>query len=198
VSSGISKYFELSDISGKYSSTNIFANDGILYREKTTPSFEFKFQSRNEIFAAVKNQLAPIVVSNTFKNFYRSEYPRPAFGFLNYTWTEVTKKSAQTTGYFQDINKTPVQLGYFSGNNATYITQGALVKFAPPAGEKFRGGLLVTEDSADVEQTDYIWAKVVQVVGDGTNQLKGVLKDGTGPVILSGKVPSRAIPVEVC
>jgi hypothetical protein len=40
VSSGISKYFELSDVSGKYSSTDIFAKDGILYRENKLTSFE--------------------------------------------------------------------------------------------------------------------------------------------------------------
>lgn len=197
VSSGVSKYFELSDISGKYSSTDIFASDGILYKEEKSPSFEFKFQSRNEVFAAVKNQLEPIVVSNTFKNFYRSKYPRPSFGALGYSWNLVTKKSSQTTGCFNDANGTPVQLGYFSGNNATYITQGALVKFVAPEGQSFKAGQLVLTDPTDVEQTDYIWSKVIQVIGDGTNQLTGVLKDGTGPVILSGRIPTGAIPFEV-
>jgi hypothetical protein len=47
ISSGISKYFELSDVSGKYSSTDIFAKDGILYKEVKLPSYDFKFTSRN-------------------------------------------------------------------------------------------------------------------------------------------------------
>ena len=194
ISSGVSKFFELSDVSGKYSSTDIFAKDGILYSETKIPSFEFKFQSRNEVFAAVKNQLEPIIISNKFKNFYfeKSNYPRPSFSNLKYSWKVGTGSSDQTTGYFSDMFNTPVQTGYFSGNNAAYITQGALIKFKPPAEFSFKAGKLVLTDASDTEQTSYIWSKVIQVIGDGTNQLKGLLNDGTGPVILSGKIPERA------
>ena len=33
ISSGISRYFDLKDVTGKYSSTNLYGSDGILYRE---------------------------------------------------------------------------------------------------------------------------------------------------------------------
>lgn len=194
VSSGVSKFFELSDVSGKYSSTDIFAKDGILYSETKIPSFEFKFQSRNEVFAALKNQLEPIVISNKFKNFYfeKSNFPRPPFANLKFSWKVGTGSQNQTTGYFRDIYNTPVQTGYFSGNNATYITQGALIKFKPPVGFSFKAGKLVETDISDTEQTSYTWSKVIQVIGDGTNQLRGLLNDGTGPVVLSGRVPEGA------
>jgi hypothetical protein len=181
ISSGISKYFELSDISGKYSSTDIFAHDGILYKETKTPGFEFNFTSRNQVFAAIKNTLEPIVASNTFKNFYyiKENYPRPQFDTLNYNWVKVSKKSDQTTGYFQNMyNMTPVQTGYFSNSNAAYITAGALIKFSLPSGKT-------------------VWSKVIQVVGDGANSGKGKLNDGTGPVIVSGNIPNDAVPIEV-
>jgi hypothetical protein len=197
VSSGISKYFELSDISGKYSSTDIFAKDGILYKEYKMPSFEFKFNSRNEVFAAVKSQLEPIVALSTFKNFYFENYPRPAFDTLGYTWNLVTRKNGQTTGYFKTSNGTPVQLGYFSGNNATYISQGALIKFIPPAGTYFDTNnnikLIPSSGIIPEEGKLYVWSKVIQVVGDGTNQLRGALNDGTGPVIISGRLPTNAV-----
>jgi hypothetical protein len=199
VSSGISKYFELNDVSGKYSTTDIYAKDGILYRENKAPSFEFKFNSRNEVYAAVKNQLEPIVSSSTFRNFYynRDNYARPSFTTLEYTWKVVTKKSSQVTGYFQTPEGVPVQTGYFSGNNATYITAGALVKFGPRAGYRFKNNHIVEYDVADTEQVSYLWSKVIQVVGDGTNQLRGALNDGTGPVILSGSIPEGAYLSEV-
>lgn len=178
ISSGISKYFELSDITGKYSSTDIFAHDGMLYKESKLPTFEFKFQSRNQVFAALKNQLEPIVAANNFKNFYFENYPRPSFTTLNYDWVSITKKPNQTTGYFQNVyNLTPVQTGYFSNNNAAYITAGALIKFS------YNGSTF--------------WSKVIQVVGDGSNSGKGALNDGTGPVILSGKIPNGAVPIEI-
>jgi hypothetical protein len=204
ISSGISKYFELSDVSGKYSSTDIFAKDGILYRETKLPSFEFKFNSRNEVFAAVKNRLAPIVAANTFKNFYydKANYARPSFDGLSINWKQSTRTADQTTGYFQTrvATPTPVQTGQFSGSATFYITAGALIKFVPPAGSYFTANnsiLPIPGDGVPPDGKLYFWSKVIQVIGDGSNQLRGALNDGTGPVILSGRVPQDAIPSEV-
>ena len=181
VSSGISKYFELSDVSGKYSSTNIFASDGVLYKENKISFFDFTFQSRNQVFAFLKNRLSPVLKSGSFKNFYFENYPRPSFSNLNYIWTSVTRTPNQTTGYFQNQSGLPVQVGLFSTDNASYITAGALVKFN-------------TTPNSD---PTYVWSKVIQVVGDGANSGKGPLNDGTGPVILTGKIPNNAEIVEV-
>lgn len=201
ISSGISKYFELSDVSGKYSSTDIFAKDGMLYKESKLPSFEFKFTSRNEIFAAIKNKLEPIVASSTFKNFYfdSSNYPRPTFANLGYSWNRVTKKSDQTTGYFS-ASGIPVQTGYFNSGDAQYITAGALIKFKAPMTGEVQKYFLPSGELTSIEDDTtslYAWSKVIQVVGDGANSGKGALNDGTGPVILSGKIPSTAEPVEI-
>lgn len=181
ISSGISKYFELSDVSGKYSSIDIFAHDGILYKENRLSSFEFKFQSRNQVFAALKNQLSPVLQSSSLKNFYFENYPRPSFSTLNYDWITVTKKPNQTTGYFRDQFSVPVQVGFFSNNNASYITPGALIKF----------------DTTPNSTPTYVWSKVIQVIGDGANSGKGALNDGSGPVILTGKIPLGSKIIEV-
>ena len=199
VSSGISKYFELNDVSGKYSSTDIYAKDGILYKENKLPSFQFTFNSRNEVYAAVKNQLEPIVASSTFRNFYydKDNYARPSFTTLEYTWKLVTKKSGQVTGYFKNPEGVPIQTGYFSSNNAAYITAGALAKFIPKTGYRFKNNQIVEYDPTDTDQVSYLWSKVIQVVGDGTNQLRGALNDGTGPVILSGSIPEGSYLSEI-
>jgi len=203
ISSGISKYFELSDISGQYSSTDIFAKDGIIYREEAQPSFDFSFQTANDVYAAINSQLAPIIRSNTFKNWYFSTdfYPRPQLSLLNYQWNKTTVTTAQTTGYFQDqFSGSPVQLGYFSNNNATYITPGAMIKFKAPIENGVQkyftadGTLTINPDSTT---SLFMWDTVINVVGDGSNQGKGNLVTGIGPVVLSGKIPSGAIPVEV-
>ena len=177
LSSGISKYFELTDITGMYSSTDIFAHDGILYYESKLPTFNFNFQSRNQVYGALKSQLEPIIASNSFKNFYYANYYRPNFAELNLSWVTVTKLPNQTTGYFVDQFGNPVQTGYFSNNTASYITPGAMIQFT------YNGSTF--------------WSKVIQVVGDGANAGKGVLNDGTGPVILSGKISSGTVPVEI-
>jgi hypothetical protein len=43
-SSGISRYFELTDPTGRSSSINLFGTDGALYRNDYTTSFNFKFK----------------------------------------------------------------------------------------------------------------------------------------------------------
>ena len=65
IASGISKYFELSDVSAKYSSTNIFGTDGIVYKDVNEKNFVFSFNSRNDIFSVFKTTLASVVASNS-------------------------------------------------------------------------------------------------------------------------------------
>jgi hypothetical protein len=42
---------------GKYSKTNIFATDGILYKEENENLFEFEFTSKNSVLSGIKNKL---------------------------------------------------------------------------------------------------------------------------------------------
>ena len=195
-SSGISKYFELSDITGKYSRTNIFADDGIVYKENSQPTFNFTFTTRNELFGVLKNQIEPLLLKPNFKNFYFENYPRPNLSPLSLSWVSVNNNTNQTRGYFVNSKNTPVQVGYFSSNNTQYIAPGALIKFAAPVGQYFlpNGTLTSMRDSSTL---DYVWSKVVQIIGDGANSGKGALNDGTGPIILTSTIPSTAIPVEI-
>lgn len=198
ISSGISKYFELSDISGKYSQTNIFATDGIIYKEESKGIMSFQFGSRNEFYGVLKSQVEPVVMSPGFKNFYFDKYIRPRLTTLELSWVAVNKTKNQTKGYFVNPVGTPVQLGYFSSNNTQYVQAGALVKFAPPAGYLFKSnGGLVEAIKADGTATSYKWVKISQIVGDGANSGKGPLNDGTGPVIITSRIDTGAVPVEV-
>ena len=55
--------------------------------------------------------------------------------------------------------------------------------------------MTTTIESANLTKT--IWAKVVSVVGDGTNNGTGVLDDGSGPIILNVVVPETAIVSQI-
>ena len=70
ISSGLSRYYELSDVSGRYSRTNIFANDGILYKENKEDNYEFTFESRNQVLSVIKNIIAPVVSSSSMRSLY--------------------------------------------------------------------------------------------------------------------------------
>ena len=203
-SSGISKYFDLTDVTGKYSQVDIFAHDGILYKEDQRNQFTFSFTTRNEAFGALKHQVEPLINSASLRNFYFDKFPRADLTNISIDWTFNRAQSNQTRGYFKNkFDKIPTQLGYFSSNNAMYLEAGSLVKFSAPA--------IVTNDNTtlqyflpngklttvkDGNTRDYLWAKVVKVVGDGANSGVGLLYDGTGPVILTGYIPDGAVATE--
>jgi hypothetical protein len=219
ISSGVSKYFELSDVSGKYSSTNIFATDGILYKNLNEKNFSFNFASRNDIFSVIKKQLEPVVASNAFKTFYFDQYRIVSPITLNildgeenrsnptYQWNLTNSVAGQGRGFFYSRNRSldvdvPVSVGpNYVTNVMKYITSGALIKFVPPntsLGEPqyyLPNGKIVANKTNKTR--DYLWATVTQVIGDGSNTGLGNLSDGTGPIILGSKIASGSVPVEI-
>jgi hypothetical protein len=181
ISSGLSKYFDLQDPSGKYSKTNIFASDGIIYKNNYESNFEFQLASRNEVYSIVKQQLRPIVSSSSMRSFYldKNNFPRIEIPIFETKWKQVNKASGSSRGYFYDPDTNfPVSLGSFSSGTLSYLTPGALIKFIKADGT-------------------YIWSKVIQVIGDGSNSGLGILDDGTGPVILNNIVETGASIVEI-
>ena len=220
VSSGISKYFELSDVSGKYSSTNIFATDGILYKDINEQNFSFSFNSRNDIFSALKNKLEPVIKSPALRAFYIDKYrsarpiiPNTDTTFPEFTWNLSNSVAGQGRGYFNFISRNsesptvnvpvPSVIGSYVNypNLMVYATAGALIKFVPPPGPDLTkqyflpNGKIVSTKSSKTK--DYIWSSIIQVIGDGSNLGLGNLDDGTGPVILGNQVGTGAIPVEI-
>lgn len=198
--SGISKYFELTDITGQYSSTDIFATDGIFYKDTSQEFFNFSFTTRNEIYAQLKGPVAGIVSSNALRNFYWDQWPRPDLTDLGVQWTQATKTTNQTTGYFINGLSIPQQLGYFSSNNLQYLVPGSLIKFVPPTvsgvTQQFYNGKVVAPGVFPTA-TDYVWSRVVNVIADGANSGQGLLSTGVGPVTLTSAIPTGAVLVEV-
>lgn len=200
ISSGLSKYFDLTDISGAYSSTNIFATDGILYKETSELYFEFEFTSKHDVLAIIKNSLAPIVELPSLRSFYFNNYDNLSLSNLLLSWIEVNKTPGQSRGYFK-TTVGPVSVGNYSNSNLRYVMSGALVKFIPTTGKYFNSNNdLVSIPSSGVipeNGKDYIWTSVYQVIGDGSNSGSGMLSDNTGPIIFASRVPTGAILVEV-
>jgi len=207
ISSGISKYYELNDISGKYSSVNIFANDGAIYKNNTNQQFNFTFTGRNDIYSVLLNKIAPMLQSNDLKHFYYDQYRRISNysnltgGFkiipTNVSWKMLTSTTNQTTGYFKNSqNGTPLPTGYFSSNELKYAITGALVKFTPPAGKYFLPNGKLTS-FADSTTRTYFWSSLVLTIGDGYNSGVGSLADGSGPITLTNYVASDAVISEI-
>ena len=69
-SSGISRYLDVIDASGKYSSTNIFAEDGIIYEENYQTSTTFQFTTSNEVNNILQTAIRPLLSSVPTKHLY--------------------------------------------------------------------------------------------------------------------------------
>ena len=193
-SSGISRNYEIIDASGKYSSVNVFADDGYVYKEANERNLSFKFTSRIDILNFIKQYIEPEFTSTDVYNFYLTKFDKILFTDSNSVWQQITTDVNLTTGYFKNvIDNSLLKVGTYSTSSLKYVTAGALVKFVPPTGYAFKNGKLVVANSSDADQTDRIWTKVVKVVGDGTNSGRGILTTGLGPVSFSDTIPSGAI-----
>lgn len=61
---GLSRYLDMIDTTGKYSSTNIFAEDGVLYKNDYQRSFTFSFRSQNDIQNIVYDRIVNDIIAN--------------------------------------------------------------------------------------------------------------------------------------
>jgi hypothetical protein len=198
VSSGLSKYFDISDVSGKYSKTNIFATDGILYKEKNNHIFEFEFVGRTQVLSVIKNKLNPIINSKQMRSFYLDHYSNIDISSENITWSNINTLPNESRGYFSKLNN-PVAIGSASSTALQYLNIDSIVKFIPPTGKYFNQQNILKTINGTIPDggRPYIWATIKQIIGDGSNYGNGTLADGTGPIILSSNVPQGCKPQEV-
>lgn len=200
--SGISRYFDLSDPSGKYSKTNLFADDGALYKEEYIDSFRFSYMTKTDIEAMIYNQLTEKLKSVGLRDYYYSKFFKILTDSVNAVWINTTSDTNMSTGYIgSSVNSEVIyKLGVYTNNNLKFIVPGSLVKFIAPAGyyfDKADNNRLVLGNDTSANSSKVIWTKIVKVTGDGTGNQTGLLADGTSPVILNEIVPSGAILSQV-
>jgi hypothetical protein len=195
---GTSRYLDLVDNTGKYSSTNTFSSDGALYEYNNLPAFQFTWLTTNDISDTIVNRINPLLTSNGAQQFYYANYTRPDLSILNYNWNQSTTLANETTGYFENNFGVPQPIGSFAGNNMKYVVVGSLVKFVPPLGYYFdQNNRLLAGDPIRAGDKTVIWASPTAVYVDGTNQGEGNLENGQGPVVLNNFVPTGAIANQV-
>ena len=192
VSSGISRYLDVVDVTGKYSSTNIFAQDGMLYQDVSENTFSFDYNTTNDIYSVIYDQVVPIVKSVESKQLFYAKYP--TIELTDVQWHTSTILANGTTGYFIDGTDKILQLGSFVATNNKYIQQSAIVRFNAGEGKYFDSRNYV-KDGVPGQAGDkfYIYSAVENVVGDGTNSGQGNLANGKGPVTLNQVIPSGQV-----
>lgn len=192
-SSGISRYFDLSDPTGKYSSTILYADDGIVYKEEFTNSFRFSYQNKTDIEGIIYNDITNILKTVDLRNFYYEKFLNFVQG-LDTVWINVTSDTGISTGYFNANNGNIIfKVGDFTSTDLKYIKAGALVKFTAPQGYYFDtldNNNLVAGTANKFGASTSLWAEVINVVNDGSAGGTGLLTDGFGPITLNRTVPS--------
>lgn len=195
---GTSRYLELIDATGKYSSTNVFASDGAIWTNNTLPTVIFSWFTINDIADVITNIVQPTLAQVGTLQFYYANFTRPQLIGLDTTWNQSTTLVNETTGYFVSPTGIPAPIGPYSSSNLKYVVPQSLVKFVPPAGYYFNSEnrLIAGLPTADTDKL-YIWATPMVVELDGTALGEGNNPDGTGPVILDTFVPTGALASEV-
>ena len=187
--SGISRAKEILDPTGAYSNVNVFAEDGILYREESTQQFTFTFNNKSDIQSTIDNSVESKIKEAYARQFYYLKYATKDVSTLSATWNSTTTSTNTNTGYFTSGGA--LVIGDFATSNLKFAKPGALVKFTSPDTREFKNGTLVTAGTDEAQ--DRVWAKIGAVVGDGANGGTGNLESGVGPVTLSSIVPNGSV-----
>ena len=203
VSSGYSRYFDLVDSTGKYSNTNVFSNDGIIYREEFFEKTEFSFSNKTEVEDVIYNTITPIIRSEKIRNYYYKNFAQIDMLSYNTVYTQVTAETNLSSGYFTNTNDNSIyKVGpAYTGGNFKYIQPGALCKFIAPTGFYFdldNDNALVSDAAVSSNTSTYKWVKVISVLGDGTANNTGIANnEGTikfNDVIPNGSVLQKIVP----
>ena len=187
--SGISRAKEVIDPTGSYSNVNVIADDGILYREETTPAFTFTFNNKNDILNVLNTKVESKLKKAYSRQFYYHKYGVKDLTVLGTYWNSTTTSTNANTGYIYASG--PLVVGDYATSNLKYVKPGALIKFTSPDTREFLNGALVTAGTDNAE--DRAWAKVATVVGDGANSGVGNLESGVGPITIADIIPDNAV-----
>ena len=189
-SSGISRYYDLLDATGKYSKTNLYGKDGVLYTQYLTSKETFTFNTRTDIEGVIKNQIERIISDYKTKNFYYSRFSKIIVSDLGARWNQVTSAQNLSTGFLSDADSSKLRTGSFTGSTLQYLEPGAMLKFTAPTGYHFMpDGTLMAGSPNHPGAITYKWVKVVSVNGPGIDNTN----DGAGAIAFNDVIPGPAV-----
>lgn len=190
--SGISRFLDIKDVTSKYSSTNVFCDDGYIYRTNTDESSQFSWNNLNDIRKFIRNYIRTVINRKTSLHLYYNSFPK--YDLSETIWVRGTAESGVSTGFFSNLDYVPFQIGDIVTSHRKFIKAGSLIKFTAPDGQFFdlEGQLSLGAPSLPGEVST-LWASVISVADDGTNGGVGFNDAGVGPVVLSRNIPTDAV-----
>lgn len=184
-SSGISRYFDLVDPTGKYSSTNLFADDGILYKETYKGTSVFYYTTTTDIQGIIYKTVFDTLKKVELRNFYYANFAVSVELAVPYTWKNTASDFNSSNGQIVNSDMQAQKVGKFASINTQFgfISVGALLKFKAPCGYYFdttAANKLTVGEPIVVGSITEIWAEVVSTITD------------SGELVLSKVIPSTA------
>jgi hypothetical protein len=199
ISSGISRYFDLIDATGKYSQTTLFGNDGVVYKEFLNLQKSFNFTTRTDVEGVVENTIVPILNDKKLRNYYHDIFPKVLTSDLGVNWVQETKETNLSTGYFKNRENVKSRLGSFTASILKLVKPGAMVKMVAPGfvaktsptapdlstNHFMPDGTLKAGIATSLGSSYYNWVKILSVNGPGVDGTE----DGFGAVKLNDIIP---------
>jgi hypothetical protein len=193
---GVSRNYDLLDPTGKYSSTNDFADDGGLYQDENDGFTTLVATTSTDIVSFLTENLTQILSSQKAYQYYTQNYTRypvdATSGDGTVYWNQTSFSSLESTGYFYNTGG-PIPAGVVAGYSMKYVTPGALLQFTAPAGKYFDQNNRLVNGTPTNTTINTIWTSVFSVEGDGYNDGEGNLNNGLGPIALSNSIPDGAV-----
>ena len=184
-SSGVSRFLDVLDVTGKYSSTNIFCDDGCLYRDTNAgDQFTFTFETVGDVNEVIDNKIRPILSLQKLTHFRLENTPRYLLTSdgAAVTWHHTSTITNGSVGTVREsTGSTDVSFGPGlapTSSNRQFIEVGAMIKFTAPAGQYFTAQHVLKEGTAQYQgESNYIYATVHQV-NDGQITINEVVPEG--------------------
>lgn len=206
-SSGVSRYLDVIDPTGKYSSTNIFCSDGYIYEDPSIVSTVYSYSTRDQLAGLIENQVVTSIFSAGLSSFFNENYPALQINTVN--WNLVLTDNTSSSGYLTDstsnlLVSTTDQRFAVSVNNSSSLINGAILVLVPPTGSVFDiNNNLVTQQlngNLLTNQKSVLYVAVQNIIINGTGNTvsaNGINADGSGAIQLSQKIPTGAILQEI-
>ena len=169
--SGHSRFINVNDPTGTIQNTNVFAEDGLLYKEYALKSYEISHGANLSYREIIDNNIIPELVSVELNNFVRDSGKRVTnfdpSSTSKVVWRTSTHLSGGSTGFFEQ-NGSPISVGFGQNDPYIYINIGSLINMV---------------DINDVN-SDGIWVKIEDIIDDGS----GNNLDGTGKILINERI----------
>ena len=193
-SSGISRFLDVKDVTGKYSSTNIYCADGALYNNEFLRNSTFSWITDNDIYNVLRNTVEPVLRSHELNHFYLKNYNKIDLSLTAVKWNRVSFGANSCTGYFTNAAGDVLEVGTAVGSNRQHIKQGGMIDFVAPAGFHFMSnGTLMAGDPDHTGSLTKLYAGIVSINNNGIGVNDGLVTAQTGAIVLNENIPTGAL-----